>query len=119
MAAPLNTSLDQLQRALSIAQAVPFFGPLIVSDIKAMVSVAQVVIGVSLTVFGFCKNFYKPSLEAERIKIEGMHNLYQGCGSLLYSVVNKATVGLAGFVVEVIRYTKSFGPDDSPLYVPN
>lgn len=104
-----NSSIDQLQRALSIAQAVPFFGPLIVSDIKSCVSLAQVVMGAALTVFGICKGYISSSvLDGERIKVEGMHHLYQGCGSLLYSMVSKATFGLAGFVIEVIRYTKSF-----------
>ncbi len=99
-----HTQLDKLQRGLSIAQAVPVFGPLIVSPLKALVSKAQFVAGLAFYAYGKAMMAMGNNSEKMREFVkEGKHHMIEGAKSWLYAVANITTGGLAGLAIEIIR----------------
>jgi len=107
--------INDLQRKLSIAQALPIVGPLVASPVKAVVSVAQIIYGIArATFFGigtlsayslniFFHNNYKISNATEFLGKQmgyGFLDQFNGTCSLIYSLSNLFTLGVTGFVCE-------------------
>lgn len=91
-----------VQRSLSKAQATPIVGPLLVSPIKALVSVAELIVGIAgsilfgtLAVLTF--NDYLGGKAVESLGHAGL-----GLLSLMYSISNILSLGLVGYRFEVI-----------------
>lgn len=110
--------INDLQRNLSVAQqALPIVSPLVVSPVKAVVSIAQIIYGIArATFFGvatlsayslniFFNDNYKISnataLLGEQMGY-GMLDQINGTCSLIYSLSNLFTLGVTGFVCERI-----------------
>lgn len=99
----LGSLTHQAQRTLSILQAAPFVGPFVFSPIKAVVSLAQMIMGVALTIIGAYLTVINPSWQSSKEVIEsGVNHVFSGCLSMIYSLTNIATCGLAGLSFELI-----------------
>lgn len=92
-----------LQRALSVSQAIPVVG-IVPGLIKAALSVAELVAGVALTIFGMPLAACEFKLGYWMFKEGGSH-LELGLKALLYSGVNVVTLGFSGLIVETLCLT--------------
>jgi hypothetical protein len=104
-------TLYELQRNLSVAQASPILGPLIVSPAKALVSVAEIIIGIAIAVlFGVFSLLFILFHQNDALSwtatqtAYGLGNVGLGVTSLIYSVANMGTLGLFGYAVENLYY---------------
>ena len=98
--------IDSLQRSLSIAQAVPVIGPILVSPVKALVSTAEIIMGIAQTTLcgtGFlvCLTLKVPgSVFFGEQSLIGAYHMLSGTGSLAYSLANFLTFGMTGIFIE-------------------
>ncbi len=91
------------QKKLSQAQAVPLIGPLLVSPVKAVVSLEQIIGGVAMTaILGSVGVITQNNWFIDKA-VEGFDHVGQGVCSYSYAVINVCTFGIAGAVIE-------FGP---------
>lgn len=96
-----------IQRALSIGQAVPILGPAIVSPIKAIVSLIEGIAAGILYGVGkaFDKCFNKGWGESEFTRLSKCLAVHAAV-NLCYSIVNMATLGLAGLYLELNNHSR-------------
>lgn len=101
--------MNRIQAKLSIMQAIPIVGPMVYSPAKAMVSAAQVVVGLAKTVFytmlmPLVVGFGSDREVCENVDdlIEGLHHVIWGTIGLQYSIINMGTLGIAGFFIEMV-----------------
>jgi len=95
-----TSAFNNVQNTLSRAQAMPLVG-MLVSPIKALVSVAQIVSGIAASFFLTCigvatVNPFVLCLAASFLK----EDVGGGLKHLFYAAVNMATFTLAGFCIE-------------------
>jgi hypothetical protein len=97
------TGMFHLQRSLSEAQAIPVFGPIIVSPVKAVVSLAQMIMGLaSFILLGSATLvFQKKCLLDKSITALGQVGL--GLIGITYSLSNIITLGYAGYFFESLK----------------
>ena len=120
MGAPIdsNISISKIvftcQRGLSIAQAVPIVGPLVVSPVKLVASIVHTLAaalfaaffaGVSLLTKGVNLAFHSERLENVSEKLGKVahsckEQINSGFASGAYSCVNIISLGFAGLVIE-------------------
>lgn len=96
-----------VQRRLAQAQAVPLYGPLVFSPIKAIVSVAQ-------TAFGFlgllytefvCRYYGDESLKKHQFVL--LYHGMMGLAGIGYSYANFRLFGVIGIGVETVFHVSS------------
>ncbi len=90
----------EFQRTLSVAQATPIMGPLLVSPVKAVVSIAQLIVGVVGSIFF---GFFAALTFNDRLGELAFKSLcHAGMGflGLLYSVSNFVSLGIIGYNIE-------------------
>ncbi len=89
-----------LQQYLSESQAIPIIGPLLVSPLKAVISVVQLAAGSTLALLSATLGslFRSPST----MKFAAISGLHAGLGllSLCYSLANIISLGILGFYLE-------------------
>lgn len=97
----VNTMFE-VQRQLSEWQATPVVGPLVVSPIKAVVSLAETIVGVVGTIFfGFLSAL--TGLTSDDLigyTFKSMGHVGLGLAGLAYSIANFATLGIVGYSIE-------------------
>lgn len=94
--------MNEIQRSLSILQAVPLAGPICVSPIKAGVSLAQIVAGVAVTVFSLALSpFFSKDFGCGKAAGDGLMMMGSGVVSFSYSIVNMLSLGIIGIVAEL------------------
>lgn len=93
--------LYEVQRTLSRAQAFPILGPLIVSPIKASLSIIMIIAGIILgtIVYVASRALNSASLKERAMLILKVGPDLGSC-SLLYSVVNILSLGIIGAIAE-------------------
>ena len=91
-----------VQRSLSTGQAIPVVGPLVVSPIKAVFSVAQLIAGIAGSIlFGtlaIVSNFTRP---LDEIAFKSLQHAGLGLIGLMYSVSNMLSLGIVAYRFEV------------------
>jgi len=96
------SGMNEIQRSLSILQAVPLAGPICVSPIKAGVSLAQIIAGVAVTVFSLALSpFFSREFGCGKAAMEGLSMAGDGVLSFSYSIVNMLSLGIIGMVAEL------------------
>ncbi len=103
-------SMTQFQRTLSRAQATPLFGPLFISPCKAMISIAQIVVGVAGSIFFGSMAAISAFNFGGEYALKSFGHVTLGALSLLYSISNMLTLGLVGHALETARPGPSAGP---------
>lgn len=95
-----TSTMHSLQRALSRGQATLIVGPLLVSPVKACVSVAQIAMGLFFMVVcaAACIAFRSPCLGFSAAT--GFAHAAMGTTSLIYSLANILSFGGIGYSVE-------------------
>lgn len=98
--------IDQLQTGLSKLQAIPVVGPSIFSPCKALLSTAQMIVGLAYGVlFGFVGTsaavlgLNKIAQPILHVASEALAEAVLGFGSLFYACSNMATLGILGLTV--------------------
>lgn len=108
----MMSDINLLQRNLSVAQAFPVVGPIVVSPTKAIVSLAQVITGFSKAVFfgtgvviSFTFRLEKALVHCLKQSGNGFLEIFNGTCSLSYSLANICTLGMTGFFCETFWYS--------------
>lgn len=93
-----------VQRTLSGAQATPIVGPLFVSPVKAVVSIAQIIGGLVFGILFAPLSFVFNSewLAGKSLACGG--HLGLGFFSLGYSLTNIVSLGFVGYKFEVLKH---------------
>lgn len=90
----------EFQRTLSAAQATPIVGPLLVSPVKAVVSIAQLIVGtVGSIFFGFLAALTFNDRLGE-LAFKSLCHTGMGFLGLLYSASNFLSLGIIGHNIE-------------------
>ena len=97
-------AMFNVQRALSKAQALLIIGPICVSPVKAIVSLAQTIAGIAGTILCGAGLFLTRSEMFGKPLANSVGHIGLGMVSLLYSGVNMCTLGLFGLSVESFAY---------------
>jgi len=99
-------AFNDIQEDLTKVQALPLIG-MAFSPVKAVVSVAQVVSGVTASFFLTCLGIFAANRAlldfAEQVLIQ---NAREGISNLFYAIANLATFTIAGFCFESSRAKK-------------
>ena len=90
----------EFQRNLSTAQATPIVGPLLVSPIKAVVSVAQLVVGAVGSIFFGLLAAISLNDKLGELAFKSLCHTGMGLLGLLYSASNFVSLGLVGYRIE-------------------
>lgn len=106
--------LNGIQKKLSDLQTIPVAGPFVVSPVKIVVSVAQMVAGLTSGIFfgmlATSASIHGIRMIPKSFSETSMHGFLEsalGFGSLLYASANMATLGILGrFVVEITQERK-------------
>lgn len=93
----------RFQSTLSEAQAIPVLGPILVSPCKALVSLAQIVVGIASGVlFGSLTVITWSDWCAEKT-LQSITHVGMGFMAFGYSLVNIFTLGIAAYQIEGAR----------------
>jgi hypothetical protein len=97
-------SLDTLfliQRSLSSAQTFPIFGPLVVSPVKASISLVQTIVGLASIIFLGMGACILQSYPLTTMTLIAMGKTGLGIIGLIYALSNILTLGYIGYVCEL------------------
>lgn len=96
------TALDMMsiQRDLSQSQSIPVVGPICISPIKAVVSIAQIIAGLAGTILFGPIAYFTHNNELALLSVHSFLYLGTGIIGLLYSVTNMLTLGILGLSIE-------------------
>lgn len=111
----INDYASNCQEFLCWSQAIPAIGPVIVSPIKAIVSLAQIVVGVAVTVFsriiagfaGLAKN-HSVQNRYKKYSEDSLKFTLTGSKHLLYAALNIITLGCFGLLERIHSYFSDF-----------
>lgn len=101
------STMFQVQRTLSKAQAIPLVGPVVFSPVKAVVSLAQIIAGVAGTILFGTVGFFTDSPSILKPLGHSIGHMGMGLTSFVYSGINMATLGLFGISMEGL-FSKDF-----------
>jgi hypothetical protein len=104
-------TMAEAQRDLSRSQAIPLVGPLFISPIKAVVSVAQTIAAVAVIIFVGMLAIIFENKKAIEVTLIAMAHASLGQLSFCYSIANMWTLGLVGYKVE-----KLFAPQQQSFF---
>ncbi len=94
-----NNRVDKLQVKLSKAQASRIVGALIVSPLKSIVSIGQIVIGLILKLNAYINDKKYTPIESAVRYMEANHHIEAGMNHLLLSGLNLLTLGFLTYKV--------------------
>jgi len=104
---------DAPQSALSFLQGVPVVGPVVVSPVKAVFSIAQMITGLIIGIFAGMAATGSASLGLNNLARPlavtagvGFLSATKGYFSLMYACLNIATLGILGLTVNCSRSFK-------------
>lgn len=89
-----------VQREMSRAQTISVIGPLFVSPVKAMVSVAQIVGGLAMTILLGSAAVITRDYWFVLKSVESMAHVAEGAFGFSYAMINLCTFGVAGALTE-------------------
>lgn len=96
-----------IQRTLSRAQATPIVG-VAVSVVKSAVSLVEIIVGVAGTIFFSAMSFLTLDKEMASYAFKSMLHTGLGLSSFIYSGINMATLGFAGFALKKLQVASNF-----------
>ena len=99
--------MQRVQFFLNKAQAVPVVGPVFVSPVKAVVSIAQTITAIAACIFFNALTRLTKKENLALLYIKSQAELSLGFFNLAYSIINMLTLGIIG-------YKKEFAPASRP-----
>ncbi len=99
-----HSLVEQGQRVLSLAQAVPGAGLITVTPLKSAASVIQMVAGITFIVLAIVlRGAVGDKMKQYDLQCAGSYHFKEGVKGWLYASGNSASCGILGLVVEVVR----------------
>jgi hypothetical protein len=113
-------TISNLQKKLSIAQATPIAGPILASPVKAVVSVAQVIISVAGAIL-LSPLALTQDVQTLHLMTRCFDYTKAGACSFVYAASNMLSLGMVGNKVQSGGESKSpkFVFYDATMFVPN
>ncbi len=95
-------TMYNIQRSLSEAQAFPVVGPLVVSPIKAVVSVAHLIVGLAGSILFGTFAILSGNKTLSKMAFKSFAHTGLGLVGLAYSVGNFLTLGILAYKIEIL-----------------
>lgn len=89
-----------IQRNLSQAQATPIVGPLVVSPVKGVVSLAQIIVGIAGTILFGTLALLSWNDTMFKYAAKSLGHVGIGFTGFVYSISNFISLGLVGYRIE-------------------
>ncbi len=92
-----SADMNNLQNATSRLQAIPVLGPLVVSPIKAFISICQLVAALATKIIFSTATLFTDNNFCKKANLAANHHIATGLSHFTYSALNVLSLGIFGY----------------------